>query len=151
MKSSSTKGFWGSVGATHPKCGEEWGSYKGHTSTHTSENDHIRDAYIRIARHLRTLWRSIPTGTGGHRQGPKYIAVTLCVDENEYGLTDSSRTKGKRWACNTCFGFAPSVWSEGEAPDREEQEQEWADWAAKQSPQTDAGKRRDAFRKMGVL
>ena len=131
MKPSDSKGFWGSVRLTHQSVSEESGSYKAHTSIHTSETDLIRHAYVRMAQTLRTLWKTIPTASGkGFKRGPKHISVTLCTLEGEYGLTDSGQPKGKRWACKTCLGFAPSVWSDGVAPSREEQEQEWADWMA---------------------
>lgn len=143
-KSSDTKGFWEAVACNRPPVAAE----RSFLSATGSCNSPLRDAYIGVAKSIRNMWRDIPG-----KRGPGYIAVTLCADENEYGLTDSSgeRGVGRRWACNTCYGFAPSVWADGQVPTRENQEQEWADWAAKQTPRTDAGKWRTKLRDVGVL
>jgi hypothetical protein len=71
----------------------------------------------------------------------------MCEYENEPGLTSSKQTAGRRWACNTCYSLCVPVWSDGPVPEREEIEQEWADWAAKQRENSDAAKTR---KRMGI-
>ncbi len=90
------------------------------------------DAYISIAQSIRTEHQRVPTAAGNPSKGPRFIAVTMCEYENEPGLTSSKQTAGRRWACNTCYSLCVPVWSDGPVPEREEIEQEWADWAAKQ-------------------
>jgi len=144
-KSSNSKGFWGGVTVTPQGVTEEIDSYKAHTFlTHPVEgaSDPLVEAYISFAQRIRAYRTSIPTAAGNPSKGPRYYAVTMCEKENEPGLTDSSQPKGRRWACNTCFSFAPCVWTDGPTPEREEQEQEWADWAAKQGPSSHAIKTR---------
>ena len=131
MKPSDSKGFWGSVSPHTLPVSEEKDSYRGHTSL-TRSNSSLLDAYKSVIVYSRALWIQVPTATGKPSKGPRFYAVTLCEYEEEYGVTSSKQTAGRRWACNTCYSFAPSVWSDGPIPEREEQEQEWADWAAKQ-------------------
>ena len=145
MKPNDTKGFWGSVRSHTLPVSEEKDSYKGHTFSHTSDLS-LLDAYKSVISTLRNEWLRVPTASGRPSKGPRFIAVTLCEHENEYGLTSSKVGAGRRWACNTCFSFAPCAWSDGPVPDKEEQEQEWADWAAKQGPNSQAMKSRKRLR-----
>ena len=68
-----------------------------------------------------------------NKRGPQYYAVTMCEYEDEPGLTSSSVTKGRRWACNTCFNFAPPIWTDNEdkCPTTEEAPIEYGQWLAK--------------------
>ena len=142
MKPSESKGFWGSVVDHTSSVGEEMSSYKGSTpATHS-----LLDAYKTVVQYSRNLWHQVPTPTGRPSKGPRFIAVTLCEHEGEYGVTSSKQTAGRRWACNTCYSFAPCVWADGPVPDPEEQEQEWADWAAKQKENGQPAKTRKMMR-----
>lgn len=62
------------------------------------------------------------------------MAIGLCAEEGgyAYGLVSSSDTKGKRWACRTCYGFLEPKWSDGPLPDIEDIREEWATWIVKQ-------------------
>lgn len=156
QKPSDTKGFWQSVTRHASSVTEISGDLRVTGSVTLSDSevpDPLRDAYISIAESIRALWKSIPTASGGRKQGPRFIGVTLCADESEYGLTDSGQPADKRFTCKTCFGFAPTVWTDApdKTPTRDEQEDVWAAFAAKQSPRTTAGARRDHLRAIGYL
>ena len=141
-KVSDTKGFWGGVAATPLGVARKSDSYKA-----TPPLQHpLLDAYISVAQYSRTLWLRVPTATGRPSKGPRFYAVTLCEYEEEYGVTSTKVAVGRRWACNTCYSFAPSVWADGPVPEREEQEQEWADWAAKQKENGQPAKTRKMMR-----
>ena len=68
-----------------------------------------------------------------NKRGPTYMALTLCDNEDEVGLMSSRDTKGKRWACKTCFHFAPPIWTDREdkCPSVEEALIEYGEWIAK--------------------
>lgn len=151
-KPSDTKGFWGNVTRHASGVTGEMASHRV-TLDVTVDSDPLRDAYVAFAQSIRAQYATIPTKSGRPKQGPKWMAVTLCADENEYGLTDSARPKDQRFRCSTCYGFKRIVWSDrpDAIPTIEEQEQTWADWASKQGPSTPAGKWRDKLRAMGVL
>lgn len=145
MKPSDTKGFWGSVSPHTLPVSEEKDSYRGHTFLTRSKSPLV-DAYISIAQSIRNEYQRVPTPAGNPSKGPKFISVTMCEYENEPGLTSSKQTKGRRWACNTCFSLCVPVWSDGPVPEREEIEQEWADWAAKQKENGQPAKVRKMMR-----
>jgi hypothetical protein len=144
---SNTKGFWEGVAATPPGVAGNGDTYR----QHPSATPPLFDAYKGVAQHIRTLFQRVPTDTGRPSKSPTFICITLCEVEGEYGITSTRTPPGERWACKTCFSFAPSVWSDGPAPHRKNQEQEWASWVAKQTKNTDVGKRRDLMRAIGVL
>lgn len=126
---SNSKGFWGGVTVTPQAVTEERDSYKV-----TPLVTPLLDAYKSVINYTRNLYLRIPTKSGRPSKGPRFLCVTQCTYENEYGLTSSAETKGRRWACQTCFSLCVPVWSDGPIPDIEDIEQEWADWAAKQKP-----------------
>ena len=68
-----------------------------------------------------------------NKRGPTYMALTMCDYEKEVGLTSSQTARGKRWACKTCFNFAPPVWSDrpDKCPTTEEALIEYGEWLAK--------------------
>lgn len=150
-KPSDSKGFWEGVTVTPQGVTEGNRSLEVTPFVTPPEIDPTRHAYKSMAKFIRSMHERILTPTGRPKKGPKFIAVTLCAEENEYGLTDARQTKGKRFACKTCFSFAPTIWSDGEAPSREEQEQEWADWAARVKEDSDVGRIRTKLRAIGVL
>jgi len=142
VKPNDSKGFWGVVAAT----GQAVARKSIPIEVDPMQQPPLFDAYKSVISTLRNEWLRVPTPTGRPSKGPRFIAVTLCEYENEYGLTSSKVGAGRRWACNTCFSFAPCAWADGPVPDREEQEQEWADWAAKQGPTSQATKTRERLR-----
>ena len=139
---SDSKGFWGGVTGHPLRVTEETKSLEVTPLVTPS----ILDAYKSVVAYSRALWLRVPTPTGNPSKGPRFYAVTLCEYEEEYGITSSKQTAGRRWACNTCYSFAPSVWADGPTPEREEQEQEWADWAAKQKENGQPAKTRKMMR-----
>ena len=145
MKPSDSTGFWGVVAATSTPVAGKSNSLED-TPDATSHEPTLLDAYKSVVQYSRNLWHRVPTPTGRPSKGPRFIAVTLCEHEGEYGVTSSKQTAGRRWACNTCYSFAPCVWADGPVPDPEEQEQEWADWAAKQKETGQPAKTRKMMR-----
>ena len=84
---------------------------------------------------LRAQWQRVPTPTGKPKYGPSWFAVTECDDGCGRGLTDITVGTGRRWACNTCLGFASPVGFEGKERyfmDEEEALAEYGKWRAKQ-------------------
>lgn len=90
-------------------------------------------AYKRTIIMLRKDWLRVPTPSGRPKKGPRFYAIAQCEAEtgNQLGLVSSGDTKGKRWACLTCFGFMVPVWTDGPLPDIEDIREEWANWMAK--------------------
>ncbi len=129
MKSSDTKGFWGSVTVTHPLVTDKAHVLESHIPSHI-ENQPLLDAYKSVIQYTRNQYLRVPTKSGRPSKGPRYLCVTKCTEENELGITGSHITKAKRWVCKTCLGLCVPVWSDGPTPDREEMEQDYADYMA---------------------
>ena len=146
MKPNDDKGFWRGVTVTPREVTEENHPYKVTPSVTPPDSDLLKQ-YESIIQMLRNEWLRVPTKSGRPKKGPRYYAVTSCMYEEELGLTSSADGKGKKWACKTCFSLCVPVWSDGPTPDREEIEQEWADWIAKQGPNSQTMKTR---RMLGV-
>lgn len=89
------------------------------------------EEYKALIGSLRNTWRSCLTATGRRQQGPGYYAITRCDDDGNIGMTSAKATKGKRWACKTCVGFAPPIWTDNEkkCPSEDEALHEYTDWA----------------------
>ena len=114
----------------------------------SANNPPLLDQYQSSVQFIRELWLLVPTPSGRAKRGPRFIAIGNCEDEDgeQYGLLSSGDTKGKRWACKTCYGFLDPVWSDGPLPDIEDIREEWADWCAKQNTNSAYAKTRRMLR-----
>ena len=97
------------------------------------EDDALLSQYLEAVKLIRHLYLCVPTKSGRPSRGPRYIAVTVCTNEEgrQLGITSSKHPKGARWACSTCLGYANPIWADGPLPDEEDRREEWADWMAK--------------------
>jgi hypothetical protein len=86
----------------------------------------LLEQYETTARQIRAVYEQATRGTGKRGRGPKFIAVTQCVECHGFGLTTSKITQKKRWACKTCGQTALPAWTDGPVPDEDEIYETWA-------------------------
>ena len=80
----------------------------------------LQEQYEASARQIRAVYEQVTRVTGKRGRGPKFIAVTKCVECTGLGLTISKITHAKRWACKTCGATALPVWSDGQVPSEDD-------------------------------
>jgi hypothetical protein len=107
--------------------------------------------YKHLIAYLRNVWKSCLTDTGRRQRGPTWYAITRCDDDGNIGLTSIKTTPaGKRWACKTCVGFAPPIWTDNEkkCPSEDEALHEYAGWVSPLSVKSPARMQRRRIKRI---
>ena len=119
MKASSTKGLDPVVAVCPTTCC---------CKQLLEQQQQVAHAYLRTIEWVRNEYLKMT-----NKRGPTYMALTMCDNEGEVGLVSSKMTKGKRWACKTCFHFAGPMWTDREdkCPSTEEALIEYGEWISK--------------------
>ena len=98
--------------------------------TPSPDDQAVIDQLKTVIEGLRLTWKSCLTPTGRRKFGPKFYAITRCDDDGLIGMTSAKQSKGKRWACKTCLGFAAPIWSDtDDCPSVDEALHEYTEWA----------------------
>jgi hypothetical protein len=68
---------------------------------------------------VRASWLRVPRKTKKPK-GPRFMAVCVCQECGNVGMTSMGRPIAKRWNCSACGEIKLPVWADGPVPDEDE-------------------------------